>query len=66
MSLIYLNGDYVPHEQAKNLRPLIGDFLFADGNFTKWCLFYNRQPLCFDGHMQRLQNSLHEVGITPR
>lgn len=63
MSLIYLNGDYVPHEQAK-ISVFDRGFLFADGIYEVVPI-YNRQPFMFDGHMQRLQNSLHEVGITP-
>lgn len=63
MSLIYLNGDYVPHDQAK-ISVFDRGFLFADGIYEVVPI-YNRQPFMFDGHMERLQKSLHEVGITP-
>jgi len=63
MSLIYLNGDYVPHEQAK-ISVFDRGFLFADGIYEVLPV-YQGQPFMLAEHMQRLHNSLHAIGITP-
>jgi D-alanine transaminase len=61
MSNVYLNGEIIPHSQAK-ISVFDRGFLFADGIYEVVPI-YNGMPFLFTAHMQRLDRSLREVGI---
>lgn len=61
MSNVYLNGEIIPHSQAK-ISAFDRGFLFADGIYEVVPI-YNGMPFLFSAHMQRLDRSLREVGI---
>ena len=59
--LIYLNGEYLPLNEAK-VSVLDRGFIFGDGVYEV-IPSYGSKPLRFEHHMQRLQNSLDAVRI---
>lgn len=59
--LIYLNGEYLPLEEAK-VSVLDRGFIFGDGVYEV-IPAYGGKTLRFEHHMQRLQNSLDAVRI---
>lgn len=61
MSLAYVNGAFVPLEQAV-ISPLDRGFLFADAVYEV-IPAYGGHPFRLHGHLQRLERSLAAVGI---
>ncbi len=61
MSQVYLNGEYLPLDQAK-ISVLDRGFLFADGVYEV-IPAYGGRLLRVDEHMQRLQNSLDAIRL---
>lgn len=61
MSQVYLNGDYLPLDQAK-VSVLDRGFLFADGVYEV-IPAYGGRLLRLQEHMQRLQNSLDAIQL---
>lgn len=61
MTIAYLNGDYVPLEEAK-ISPMDRGFLFGDGIYEV-IPYYGRKPVGFSLHMQRMNNGLKAIGI---
>ena len=61
MSDVYLNGQYLPLEQA-NIPVLDRGFTFGDGIYEVF-LVYNRKIFRFDEHLERLGNSLASIYI---
>ncbi len=61
MSQVYLNGKYLPLDQAK-ISVLDRGFLFADGVYEV-IPAYGGRLLRVDEHMQRLQNSLDAIRL---
>lgn len=61
MSIAYLNGDYLPLEEAK-VSPLDRGFMFADGIY-EIIPVYASCPFRLVEHLQRLAYSLGEVAI---
>lgn len=59
MANVYLNGDYVPLEEAR-VSVLDRGFTFGDGVYEVF-LVYRRQIFRFEEHMQRLDNSLAAI-----
>ncbi|MFK5914548.1 MAG: D-amino acid aminotransferase [Woeseiaceae bacterium] len=59
--LVYLNGEYLPIDQAK-VSVLDRGFIFGDGIYEV-IPAYGGKLLRFEHHMQRLQNSLDAVRI---
>ncbi len=59
--LVYLNGDYIPLDEAK-VSVLDRGFIFGDGVYEV-IPAYGGNTLRFEHHMQRLQNSLDAVRI---
>ena len=60
--LVYLNGEYLPINEAK-ISVLDRGFIFGDGVYEV-IPAYGGKALRFEHHMQRLQNSLDAVRIT--
>lgn len=60
--LVYLNGEYLPLNEAK-VSVLDRGFIFGDGVYEV-IPAYGSKALRFEHHMQRLQNSLDAVRIT--
>lgn len=60
--LVYLNGKYLPLNEAK-VSVLDRGFIFGDGVYEV-IPSYGSKALRFEHHMQRLQNSLDAVRIT--
>ncbi|MDH5602144.1 MAG: D-amino acid aminotransferase [Gammaproteobacteria bacterium] len=60
--LVYLNGEYLPLDQAK-VSVLDRGFIFGDGVYEV-IPAYGSKALRFEHHMQRLQNSLDAVRIS--
>lgn len=60
--LVYLNGDYLPLNEAK-VSVLDRGFIFGDGIYEVIPAFAGK-ALRFEHHMQRLQNSLDAVRIS--
>jgi len=60
--LVYLNGEYLPLDQAK-VSVLDRGFIFGDGIYEVIPV-YAGKALRFEHHMQRLQRSLDAVRIT--
>jgi D-alanine transaminase len=54
--IVYLNGEYLPQEQAK-ISPMDRGFLFGEGIYEA-IPFYKGKPFALDGHWQRFQNGL--------
>lgn len=61
MSLVYLNGEYLPIDQAR-VSVLDRGFLFGDGVYEV-IPAYGGHLLRLDEHMQRLQNSLDGIRL---
>lgn len=61
-AIIYLNGEYLPHSQAR-ISPLDRGFLFGDAVYEVMPL-YDGKPFLFAGHWQRLQNSLAGIELS--
>jgi D-alanine transaminase len=61
LPLCFLNGDYLPLEQAR-VSPLDRAFLFADAVYEVMPV-YGRRPFRFVAHCERLARSLHELGM---
>lgn len=59
--IVFLNGDYLPIEQA-TVSVLDRGFLFGDGIYEVIPVF-GLQPLRVDEHLQRLQNSLSRISL---
>lgn len=59
--LVYLNGEYLPLDEAK-VSVLDRGFIFGDGVYEV-IPAYGSKALRFEHHMQRLQNSLDAVRI---
>jgi len=62
MSKVYLNGDFLPEEDAC-VSVLDRGFIFGDGVYEV-IPAYGKRPFRFDEHLQRLQNSLDGIRIT--
>jgi len=61
MPVVYLNGEYLPLEEAK-ISVLDRGFLFADGVYEV-IPAYGGNLLRLEEHMQRLQNSLNTIRL---
>ncbi|HLN20489.1 MAG TPA: aminotransferase class IV [Bacteroidales bacterium] len=61
MEIIYLNGEYIPKDEAR-ISPDDRGFLLADGIYevVRW---YGRDFFDMDGHISRLKRSLSEIAI---
>ncbi|MDH5612637.1 MAG: D-amino acid aminotransferase [Gammaproteobacteria bacterium] len=59
--IVYLNGDYLPVEQA-SVSVLDRGFLFGDGVYEVIPVF-GLKPLRVDEHLQRLQSSLSRISL---
>ncbi|MGH8120772.1 MAG: D-amino acid aminotransferase [Gammaproteobacteria bacterium] len=59
MARVYLNGDFVPLEEAR-VSVLDRGFTFGDGVYEV-CLVYRGKIFRFEEHMQRLDNSLAAI-----
>ena len=65
MATVYLNGDFLPVDQAK-VSVLDRGFLFGDGVYEVIPV-YGGRLLRLEHHLQRLQNSLDAIGlVNPR
>ena len=60
--IAYLNGDFLPLSQAK-ISVLDRGFLFGDGVYEV-IYFHAGKPIAMEDHVQRLNRSLNELGIT--
>ena len=60
-NIVYLNGEYLPVEQAK-VSVLDRGFLYGDGVYEVIPVFAGK-PLRLEQHMQRLQNSLGRISL---
>ncbi len=60
MRTVYLNGNYVPENEA-HISVFDRGFLFADGVYEVTTVL-NGKLIGFDGHIERLQRSLTELG----
>ena len=58
---VYVNGDYVPEEDAK-ISVFDRGFLFADGVYEVTSVLGGKL-IDFEGHKARLQRSLHELAM---
>ncbi|KKO46211.1 D-alanine aminotransferase [Arsukibacterium ikkense] len=63
MSIVYLNGDFMPAEQAK-ISPMDRGFLFGDGIYEV-IPSYNGRFVGFAPHIARLQDGLAQLSIDP-
>ncbi len=61
MTISYLNGQFIPLDQAR-ISPLDRGFLFGDGIY-EFIAYYNGRPVGFNQHIERLFNGLHSIGI---
>lgn len=61
MSIVYLNGEYMPMEQAK-ISPMDRGFLFGDGIYEV-VPAYDGKLVGFAPHMERMQDGLDAVEI---
>jgi len=61
MSIAYLNGEFMPIEQAK-ISPLDRGFLFGDGIYEV-VPSYGGKLVGFKAHIQRINNGLDAIGI---
>ena len=59
--LVYLNGAYLPLEEAR-IPVLDRGFIFGDGVYEVIPV-YNRQPFRLDAHLARLQHSLDAIRL---
>ncbi len=60
--IVYLNGSYMPAEEAK-ISPFDRGFLFGDGIYDVTPT-YNGKMVGFDLHLQRLKRSLKSIGFS--
>ena len=61
MSTVFLNGDYLPVEEAR-ISPMDRGFLFGDGIYEV-IPSYRGKIIGFDLHMERMNNGLAAIGI---
>ena len=61
MSLVYLNGAFLPPEAAR-ISPMDRGFLFGDGVYEVIPV-YSRKPFRLDEHLGRLQRSLDAIRL---
>ncbi len=61
MSTVFLNGNYMPIEEAK-ISPLDRGFLFGDGIYEV-IPSYSGKMVGFQGHIDRMNNGLQAIGI---
>ncbi len=61
MSIVYLNGDYMPMEEAK-ISPMDRGFLFGDGIYEV-VPSYDGKLVGFGPHMDRMQDGLDAIEI---
>lgn len=61
MSTVFLNGDYMPIEEAK-ISPLDRGFLFGDGIYEV-IPSYSGKMVGFQGHINRMNDGLKAIGI---
>ncbi len=61
MSMVYLNGDFIPLEQAR-IPILDRGFIFGDGVYEV-IPAYRGQPLALEQHLQRLEHSLAGIRL---
>jgi len=61
MSIVYLNGDYMPMEEAR-ISPMDRGFLFGDGIYEV-VPSYDGNLVGFTPHMQRMQEGLDAIEI---
>lgn len=61
MTTVYLNGDFIPAEQAK-ISPMDRGFLFGDGIYEV-IPSYNGRCVGFTPHIERMQNGLGLLSI---
>ena len=61
MSTVFLNGDYMPIEEAK-ISPLDRGFLFGDGIYEV-IPSYSGKMVGFQGHINRMNDGLNAIGI---
>ena len=61
MSIVYLNGDYMPMEEAK-ISPMDRGFLFGDGIYEV-IPSYDGKLVGFAPHMKRMQDGLNAIEI---
>jgi D-alanine transaminase len=64
MSTVFLNGDYMPMNEAR-ISPMDRGFLFGDGIYEV-VPSYNGKLVGFGPHMQRMQDGLDAIGIKLR
>lgn len=61
MSIVFLNGDYMPVEEAK-ISPLDRGFLFGDGIYEVIPSYFGKM-VGFQGHINRMNDGLKAIGI---
>jgi D-alanine transaminase len=61
MSTVFLNGDYMPIEEAK-ISPLDRGFLFGDGIYEVIPSYFGKM-VGFQGHINRMNDGLNAIGI---
>ncbi len=61
MSTVFLNGDYLPMEEAR-ISPMDRGFLFGDGIYEV-LPSYQGKMIGFDLHMTRMNNGMASIGI---
>ncbi|WP_461516434.1 D-amino acid aminotransferase [Porticoccus sp.] len=61
MSTVFLNGDYLPMEEAR-ISPMDRGFLFGDGIYEVLPSYQGRM-IGFDLHMTRMNNGMASIGI---
>jgi D-alanine transaminase len=62
MSIVYLDGEYLPMEQAK-ISPMDRGFLFGDGIYEVVPSYHGRM-VGFDAHIERMNNGLSAIDIS--
>ena len=61
MSIVYLNGEFIPRDNA-TISVMDRGFLFGDGVYEVIPV-YHSQPLRLAEHLQRLQKSLEGIKL---
>lgn len=61
MTIVYINGEYLPAEQAR-ISPFDRGFLFGDGIYEVIPVFGGK-PFRLNEHFDRLEKSLAEIGM---
>ena len=61
MNIVYLNGDFMPREQAR-ISPMDRGFLFGDGIY-EIIPSYDRRMVGFGLHIERMNEGLDTIGI---